>query len=231
MRSQLHALADEKYRIFQEKIIPGGGKILGVYTADLNRLAREILKGDWRKFLDTLPPNPYYEELALAAMVLGAAPLEIDERFAYLDRFLPKITNWAHCDLLCSRLKIVRKNPDEMEIYLRKCLRKGPWHIRFAVVMFLNYYLDERHIDAVLDTLKTIRNPEYYVRMAVAWAISMAFVSFPEKTETLLQSPDALDPTTRKMALRKILDSRQVDDAVKQRIKDGSFFRPKSGNI
>ena len=83
--------------------------------------------------------------------------------------------------------------------------------VRFAVVMLLFYYLDDAHIDRVLSLLDGVRQPDYYARMAVAWAVSIAYVRFPEKTLAYLKTC-SLDDFTYNKALQKAVESRCVGE-------------------
>ena len=47
------------------------------------------------------------------------------------------------------------------------------------------FFINEAYIDAVLEEMKKIHHDGYYVKMAVAWAVSICYIHFPEKiTET-----------------------------------------------
>jgi hypothetical protein len=58
----------------------------------------------------------------------------------------------------------------------------------------------------------------YYVKMAVAWAITSCFTVFPEMTMIYLKAND-LDDFTYNKALQKITESRQVSPEIKERIR------------
>ncbi len=58
----------------------------------------------------------------------------------------------------------------------------------------------------------------YYVKMAVAWAISMAYVKQPEVTMQYLKN-NTLDDFTYNKALQKITESYRVDPETKQMIR------------
>ena len=69
----------------------------------------------------------------------------------------------------------------------------------------------EAHIDRVLSLLDGVRQPDYYARMAVAWAVSIAYVRFPEKTLAYLKTC-SLDDFTYNKALQKAVESRCVGE-------------------
>ena len=84
--------------------------------------------------------------------------------------------------------------------------------------MLMDYYLEEEYIDQVLAIYDSIHNEGYYVKMGVAWALSMAYVRFPEKTMKLLQN-NHLDDFTYNKTLQKMRESYQVDSQMKEKLK------------
>ena len=92
------------------------------------------------------------------------------------------------------------------------------YEVRFAVVMLLNYYIEERYIEHVLGQLEKVNHDGYYVKMAVAWAISICFIKLPAQTMPFLLS-NTLDDFTYNKALQKIIESTRIGDALKKQIK------------
>ena len=121
-----------------------------------------------------------YEEIMLQGMVIGCLKEPFETVLPFIRAFLPKIDNWSVCDSFCCSLKIARREPEAVWEFVTECLRsERPYTVRFAVVMLLNYYVDEAHLPQVLCALDGIKSDFYYVRMAVAWAVSVCFVKFP----------------------------------------------------
>lgn len=103
--------------------------------------------------------------------------------------------------------------------FLQEYLKsKKEFELRFAIVTMLNYYITEEYIESVLKILNNVKHEGYYVKMAVAWAISIAFIKFPEKTMKLLENNN-LDDFTYNKSLQKIIESYQVDENTKQKIR------------
>ena len=70
-------------------------------------MAKEIIKkDDWRPFVETANTN-YYEETMLQGMIIGLAKMNLDEQINYISLFIPRINNWAVCDIFIS--PIIRK--------------------------------------------------------------------------------------------------------------------------
>ena len=78
--------------------------------------------------------------------------------------------------------------------------------------------MNERYIDYLFEHFSALRNEAYYVKMAVAWAVSVCYVKFPEKTESFLKE-ETLDVFTHNKALQKIRESYRVTREDKERLK------------
>jgi Predicted DNA alkylation repair enzyme len=218
IRDSLFSLADEGYKKFQSTLIPGEDKLLGVRMPALKALAREISKGDWREYLDTAQ-NEYYEEVMLQGLVIGSAKGSPQEILRYTALFVPKIANWGVCDSFCTSLKLAKKNSQLIWEFIQPYLESDKeFEIRFAVIMMLAHFMTEEYIDPILSILDGIRHEGYYVKMGVAWLVSVCFVKFPEKTMTYLKS-SALDDFTFNKSLQKILESNRVDQDEKAVIR------------
>ena len=63
-----------------------------------------------------------------------------------------------------------------------------------------------------------IKLDKYYVKMAVAWGISVAFVKNEQKTREFLQN-NSLDKITFNKALQKIIESNRVNKETKDEIR------------
>ncbi len=85
--------------------------------------------------------------------------------------------------------------------------------------MMLAHFITEEYVDEVLLRLDCIRHDGYYVKMRVAWAISVCFVKFPEKTMVLLKN-SKLDNFTFNKSLQKIIESSRVPAETKAVIKN-----------
>ncbi|HDN2360532.1 TPA: DNA alkylation repair protein, partial [Clostridioides difficile] len=140
------SIQDIKYRDFNKKLIPGTENIIGIRVPNLRKLSKEISQGNWKKFLE-VAEDTYYEEVRLQGMIIGNINSNFEETLYYVKRFIPKIDNWSVCDGFCSGLKSMKKYKENMYDILKNYVySKNPWEIRFALVMFLIYYVDDKHI-------------------------------------------------------------------------------------
>ncbi len=84
--------------------------------------------------------------------------------------------------------------------------------------MLMDYYLTDEYIEPVLEILNHIHHEGYYVKMGVAWIVSVIFVKYEEKARKLLQK-NHLDDFTYNKALQKIIESNRVSKEVKDAIR------------
>ena len=239
IRESLLASAEPKYRDFSAKLLPEGANLLGVRLPVLRKYAKQIGKKYETMYLDTVLGSDYngqsseketvtnllqdevMEEVLLQGMVIGNLKAENEAQLAkifdYIDKYVPKITNWSLCDSFCAGLKITRQYPKQMWRFLQQYITSDrEFTIRFGIVMIINYYINEEYFDRLFPIFNAIgaKHHEYYVEMALAWAISICYVHMPEETKRCLQDlrlkPEVLDDFTYRMALQKIVDSHCV---------------------
>lgn len=218
IRERLFKLQDEEYKKFHSSLCPNVDNIIGVQIPKLRTIAKEIAKESPEEFLN-YTQTQYYEEKVLYGLVIGYMKADLKTRKYYLDKFVPIIDSWAVCDCCISSFKFVNKNKEEMWTYTQKYLKSNKeFELRFAVVLLMDYYLTEEYIDKVLEIYNNIKNDAYYVKMAVAWALSVCYIKFPEKTMKLFKN-NQLDDFTYNKALQKIIESNRVSKEEKDQIR------------
>lgn len=210
--------ADVEYKEFHSSLCPNTNNIIGVRIPKLREIAKRIAKENPKQFLEKIDDR-YYETIMIYGMVIGYMKEELCERQKYLDIFVPKIDNWAVCDCCCSTYKFTNNNLTEIFSYIQKYLKSDKeFELRFAIVMLMDYYLTDEYLEKVLKIYNEIKNEGYYVKMAIAWAISVAFIKYEEETRKFLSS-NSLDDFTYNKALQKIIESNRVSKEVKEEIR------------
>lgn len=220
IRETLEEMAEPAFQKFASSLIPDIPResVLGVRLPKLRKMAAQIAKGDWKAYLDQAGEDSY-EEVMLQGMVIGKIQAPLPEILEHVRAFLPKIDNWSTCDSFCAGLKLPKIYPDEMWDFIQPYFRsREGYEIRFAVVMLLDYYVEETYRDRAFQILNEIRHDSYYVKMAVAWAVSIFYIRFPRDTIAFL-GDCSLDDDTYNKALQKIVESRAVDAGVKEEIR------------
>lgn len=205
-REKLFELAEPEYQKFTSSLIPGADNLLGVRSPYMKKLARELSKDDWREYFASCE-HVYYEETLLQGLTIGFLKEDIEAILTEANRYIPKITNWALCDSFCGGLKITKANKERVWEFLMNYVNSDkPYYVRFAVVMMLNYYIDDEYTAEMLRLFEKVKSEDYYVKMAVAWAVSMCYVNQPEETMAFIKT-NKLDDFTYNKSLSKICES------------------------
>lgn len=216
---QLFELQDKKYKEFHSSLCPNVDNIIGVRIPELRKLAKQIAKENPKEFIENPVKKQYYEEIMLEGFVIGYMKATLEEKLHYLDNFIPKIDNWAVCDCTASTLKFIDKYKKEVWEYLQKYINsKKEFEKRFAIIILMDYYLTDEYIDKVLEIYNKIDSDQYYVQMGIAWAISVCFVKYREKTRKILDNNN-LSTFTHNKSIQKIIESTRVDKETKEELK------------
>ncbi len=218
VRKKIFELADEKYKQFHSGLCPNTENIVGVRIPVLRNYAKELVKKDFRSYLKTIS-DEYYEEIMIKGMIIGLAKMEAEERINYINKFVPKIDNWAICDTFCAGLKFTNKNKELVWKFIKKYENsKKEFELRFLIVMLLDYYITDEYIEEVIRMLDKIKHEGYYVKMAISWAISEAYVKYPKTTMKYLKN-NTLDNFTYNKAIQKTIESYRVSEEDKNILK------------
>lgn len=215
---QFLKLQDKKYQKFHSKLCPNVDNIIGVRLPELRKIAKEIAKDNWQDFISNVE-NKYYEETMVEGLIIGYAKIDIEQKLKYIQKFVPKIDNWAVCDCVCSNFKIKPNDRQKVWKFLEQYFTSTKeFEVRFVLVMLLDYYLEEPYIKEVFNVIDKISKTEYYSQMAAAWTISVAYVKFPKETMEYLKN-NTLDDFTYNKCLQKIIESYRVNKEEKETIR------------
>lgn len=198
------------------KILNTHQNVYALSMADIRLIAKNISKGDYLGFLKAVKYNSY-EEVTIAGIVIALIK-DLNLQTKLLTDWTPKIDNWSSCDTVVSTMKTLKNSKDKSKYfkhYKNMCLDSREFVARVGIVCLMVNYLEEAYIDDILSVCKQINHQGYYVKMAVAWLISFAFMKFRDKTYALLQEK-YLDKFTQNKAICKCRDSYQVSAEDKQ---------------
>lgn len=223
LRKQLEQFAEADYKAFNEKLLPGVTNVLGVRLPKLREIAKQAVKEDAQAFLQKMREMDWkgacYEEKMIYGLAIGYANMDDAGHREQLDAFVPLIDNWGVCDSVCTTCKWMRKRPEFWWDYLNQwMLSDMEYGIRFALVAMLDHFVDERHIREILAVCGQVKHEGYYVKMALAWLISVCFVKFPEETYAWLRD-NLPDDFTHKKSIQKICESYRVSDEWKAKVR------------
>ena len=220
IRGQLLACAEPTYRAFSAKLLPtvDAARILGVRLPVLRKMAQQIARADWRAYLAAAGDDSF-EEIMLQGMVIGCAEEDIDDILPYVAAFVPKIDNWSVCDSFCNGLKCFNADKERGWEFLQPYFASdAEYEVRFAVVILISFYIEPAYLKRIFPLLDQIKQEGYYVKMAVAWALSICYIKQPELTMSYLRH-NALDDFTYNKTLQKITESLKVEQETKALIR------------
>ncbi len=218
VRQKLYELQDLKYKEFHSSLCPNVDNIIGVQVPKLRKIAKDLAKENCLAYLELDDLN-FYEEKVIQGLLIGMSKLSAQDTKKYLKKFIPKIDSWAVCDIVCSELKIAKKEQSSIWEFLEQYINSNnEFQVRFVLVMYLDYYLNDKYIDKVISNISKIKTDKYYVQMAIAWLLSVSFIKQKDKTIKYLKN-NKLDNFTHNKAIQKIIESYRVTKEEKEFIK------------
>lgn len=222
VRDALLSMAEESYREFNEGLLPGTPPTAGVRVPKVRELARRAAREGAREYLQEMKgaagESLFQEERMVQGMVIGYGKLTAEERREYLEDFVPEICSWAVCDCCTSTMKFMAADRKAWwETAVRWINSDREYEKRFGIIALMDHYLTEEYIEPVLEQYRRIVSEDYYVRMGLAWAVSAAFVKFPEPVRRLLEE-GSLDCWTQNKAIQKIRESYRVSPEQKEEL-------------
>ena len=217
LSKRINANIDADYAKFHSALILGK-EIKGVRIPVLRQIAKEFAV--YEDFLQNVSLNSY-ENISIVCYYIGLTCKDYSSLQPKLDFILPYIDNWAICDTFVSSLKCLKKDSENNFIpviydYLQcgQCFAN-----RFAIVTLMTYYLKNGNlIEEIFNKIIVLQNADYYIDMAIAWLVSMAFVKDREVTLNLLKS-NKLHPFVQNKSISKICDSFRVSKEDKEFVK------------
>lgn len=208
----LFSIRDLKYSNFHSSLKVAD--VIGIRVPILKMIARDIVKGNYREFLSLLKNN-YYEEITLYGLIVSNIK-DLESSVFYLELFKERINNWSSCDTFCSSYKIVKKNKDFFEKYISKNINSNNfWVRRMCFVLLLDYYIEQEYLEKIFNLCNNYNTNDYYVKMAVAWLISICYIKYPDATLDYIKN-NKLDDFTHNKAISKIKDSQRVSKEKKK---------------
>lgn len=218
IRKKLISLSDEKYKEFNSKLCPGIKNIIGVRIPIIKKLAKEYKDKDVYSYMNS-NDEIYFEEIMLKGVLIGYLKKDINEIFSLLENFIPKINNWAICDTTVANLKIINKNKKETLKFIEKYLKSdNEFEVRFALIVLLDYFIEKEYLDYIFTNVEKIKLDKYYVKMAIAWLLSICYIKYKEETMYFLNNTN-LDKWTFNKTIQKIIESRRITDEEKEKLK------------
>jgi 3-methyladenine DNA glycosylase AlkD len=223
VKNRLKEHSDESYIEFSKGLAVGNDecKRIGVRIPILRKYAKELSKKYELEFLIEIIDEEYYEELLLKGILIGEySKLEWSELEKYIRYFVPRIYDWCLCDTFCSCLKIAKRYPREIWVLIQEYLKSSKeFEVRFALVIILNYYINEEYIERIFEVINSVNLDKYYVKMANAWLISYCVIKEYDKTMKFLKENCKVDSWTYNKGIQKSMESYRVSPKNKEELR------------
>lgn len=218
VQDKLFSMQDEKYRLFQCKLMPTvpPDEVIGVRAPALRAFAKELIKTPYADCFTDILPHRYYEENNLHGMIVERQK-NFELAVEQLDRFLPYINNWATCDLI--RPKVFAKNTNKLIEHIERWIATGDTYtVRFGIEMLMTFYLDDKFRTEYLEIAAQVRSDRYYVNMMTAWFFATALAKQYRAALPFLENR-RLDVWTHNKAIQKSCESRRLTEQQKAYLK------------
>jgi len=216
---ELELFSEKKYKEFNSKIIPTKQVMLGVRVPILRKMAKRIIEDDAMEFIE-FPKHNIYELILLEGIVLSYIDKSFKKLLPSIENYLDKVDNWAQVDSPVMSFKSINKDRKYVyRVIIDKWLKSDEEYIlRFALVILLNYFVEQEYLKDIFKLSQEILNKKYYVYMANAWLISVCMVKFPNETICFFKD-NTLDKNTHNKAIQKSIESFRVSKENKLIIK------------
>ena len=219
IRKFLFSKADIKYQKFSAALTPNAENILGIKVPIIKQYAKELARQNISYKTDKIN-KPYFEEIMLEGFLIAYSKTDFKTFVKEIKNFIPKINNWAHCDLFCSALKRIKKDEDYFFDFIQPYLKsKKEFYQRFGLVILLGYFVKEEHLNFIFETLDNFKHEGYYAKMAAAWLLSVCFVKFPKETFAYAKC-SKLDTWTFKKGIEKTKQSLRISQDFKEKLNN-----------
>ena len=210
----LLSLQDLEYKKFHSGLIKTNYGIIGIRVPIMRNIAKEIYKGNLTDYLK-INDNNYYEEIFIRGIVISKIK-DMNLLIEEFNKFVYKIDNWAICDSFCNSLKIVEKNKEVFWNIILKLIKvQDEFVVRTAIILILNYYIEEKYMDDIFNIFDNLNTDKYYINMAIAWTLCEMYIKQKDKTLKYLEN-NKLNSFVINKTISKIKDSYRVTQEEKE---------------
>lgn len=208
----LKSLGNIQKQDWATNILKTESPVLVISTANMVKIANEIMEGNYQSFLDLKVDN-YYETIALYGMILSRIG-EIKEFLTYLDRYLDLMNCWAHCDLL--KFPLLSECRDVyLDLSQKYRTDKRVMVRRLSLFILFQYVKKKDILPAVFDCLLAFENEdEYYVIMMAGWLLSECIILHKEETLNFITNNN-LNKKIQNKGIQKCRESNRLSQEEK----------------
>lgn len=197
--------------------------VIAVSMSAIRKMAHKVFKAGYDEFLNLSlnqdAKDEFYEETLIQGLVIAEIK-DLNEQQIYFEKWISKIDNWSTCDSTVSTMKGLKNSFEKskyFDFYYNLCFSEKEFVSRFGIIVLMTCYLEDEYIDRILDMCQEVKNDAYYVKMALAWLLSFAFMKFKEKTYAIFEKR-SLSKFVQNKAISKCRDSFQVKKQDKENL-------------
>lgn len=206
------------------KIINSKQNIIGISMKNIRLISNIISKHSQVEFLKIMKNKKaqdcFYEETLIEGLVIAQIE-DLNLLVEKLETWVHKIDNWSTCDSVVVSLKNLKQSKDKnlyFQNFKQMCFSEFEFIARFGIIVCMYCYLEQEYIDEIFEIIKSINNRAYYVKMAIAWLISYAYLFDKQKTYNLLQMK-ILDKFVQNKSISKCRESFRILQEDKEKLK------------
>ena len=208
----------EEKGAWERRIVNTALPAIAVPSAEVDRIVREIRKGNVREFL-SLELWENHTEVMIRGKLIGKFK-DFDEFKSYALPYARRADTWAATD--CIKFALTKENKPKFFEFALECLqdKEHTFVRRLGVIILLKMSATPGYTDGILRAADSLESEqEYYVNMANAWLIAECFTHFRDKTLAYLMGAPRLNKFTMNKAISKCRDSYRVSAEDKELLK------------
>lgn len=201
---------NEKQREFERRIVNTSLPCLAIPSKEINRIVREIYKGNYMSFIDLWMWDSHSETTILCGLISKIDDFETQKK--YILKLASTADNWATIDAI--KIKPDKKTDKSAytDFARELTLSDKTFVRRMGIIILLKLLPDEKLLPEIFEISESLLNEtEYYVNMANAWLISELYIKHRAQTIAFLERT-RLNAFTVNKAISKCRDSYRVSD-------------------
>lgn len=207
-------------RGWEKRIVCTNLPTMSIKTAVVNNIVKDILKGDYRSFLDLFLLNNHTETIIFAKVLSGAISKTggLKDYKNLLCKFCASVDNWASID----GIKFCVKDENKDNFWALACgfTKSDKTFVRRAGYrIFFSFANDANYIKKAFNLIeKAYDEKEYYVNMCISWLLCECFIKNREITLEFLKT-GKLNKFVKNKTISKCCDSFRVSNEDKELLR------------
>lgn len=211
----------EEKGVWEQRIVNTKLPCLAVPSTEIDKISKQIFKGNYSSFLDLWIWNNHSATLVFGKILSKIKDFNLLK--SYLIPYSKKADNWSTID--CLKFNFTNENVKDF-LNLSKALisSKHTFSRRLSLIILLKLLSFEDCTDICFEFFNLLENEkEYYVNMAAAWLLAECMTKFRDKTIKFYKHNNTNDFIINK-SISKCRDSFRISQEDKDYLL--SFKRP-----